>query len=327
MKFTIKSSILADYINVAANLLKPNSTIISERYLKFVATDKLEIHAATRENYCVLTINDVEVQEKGECCIDIARFSEYIKEVSSAYPITLQTDDENLRTFFQKRKLKFGTISTQNFITRPLIATVTDCLILQKQDIINICSFATRISIDECRSPALTSVSIQTPDNEVICYFGDGITMYKMRISGTIIKSGTINIPLSQIEGVKKFLSLAELEKNDAITIGISENQIVIKTNEINFQFGRSSYEYPAAAKLFDINNLKHVEMDVDALADEFQAADAGFNKFDNVICSLAGKGDVFEITNTVKDVEFEAEIDNPTSEKGAPVPADNPAY
>lgn len=312
MKFTIKSSILADYINVAANLLKPNSTIISERYLKFVAADKLYIHAATRENYCTLAISDVEIQEKGDCCIDVTSLSEYVKKISSPYPVTLQTDDETLRIFFQKKKLKFGTISSQNFTTKPLASTVTDCLVLQKQDIVNICSFASKIKLDECRSPALTSVSLQAAD-DIICYFGDGTTMYKMRLAGTILKSTTINIPLSQVSEIKRFLSLAELEKDDAITLSIGENQIIIKTNDISFQFAKSSYDYPNASMLFNVSTLEHVEMDIDALSDDFQAAEAGFNQFDSVICSLVGNGDVFQITNSVKDVEFESEIDNPS--------------
>lgn len=321
MKFTINSKTFANYVNVAFNLLNTGSVNIAETFIKIIAANDgiksgLKLHAATKTHYVILTVPEAEILEPNIVVINGEHIAAYIKQIAGNMPLTVELVNNDLYVLHGKKKFKTSIVPLENFITQDKTASFSDILVLRKDELNMVCTFANKIKEADCRSPALSALSLQVRDNDIFSYFGDGSSMYKMNLQGTTTKENiTINIPLSQISDIKKYLALVDLGKEDAVTVGTSENMIRIKHDYAEFYISRSAYEYPNAHMLFNNKGLTPIDLDVDALAENFEAAEAAFSIHKNVICSVIGKSNIFEISNEVKDLKFQSEIDNPNYE------------
>lgn len=316
MKIKCKADALKDLITVADAITVKKSPTFSDRYIKLAALGKhLEISAGTSEYSCTLRLDEVDIQVAGVVCAeDIAHFVKVLDDSDEFITVFDTNDKLNIR----RGTKKTGTLQAvpvENFVDRSAL-TISNQLqfSLTVKQLKSIVLASLLLDIDDIKNLALKNMHFASVNGQLICYFGSPTCMFKYYIKD--LSNVSLDIPLQHSPIIKAFLGSKLLQDDSLVEVYSNGNHVELKTSIGTLVLSTIALEYPigSVSMLFDTSGWDEINMSIMELSENFEAVEGLFFGYKNVMCTVTSDDDVFYVTNSVKNREYEGIIDNPDS-------------
>tara|TARA_B100000945_G_scaffold285217_1_gene255340 strand:+ start:1457 stop:2575 length:1119 start_codon:yes stop_codon:yes gene_type:complete len=276
MKFFIEKNELYSALQVLGKVVPLRTTLPSLGCVFFDCRSKiLNLRATDLEVSIEVSIESVEIQEKGRVCVPFSKLNEIIGVMPNEKICFSLTDTGKIGIGSTFGSYTIMGQKADEFPSRFNLEN-TKTITLQSKDlnkIINNTTYA--ISKDEMK-PALQGVLFEIEKNNITAVATDGhrLVCYKKNIKEGIGFTGSVVVP-------KKFLNiiLNQYDKGEKTDIVFSENHVRVSRKNITTTSRIIKEKYPEYKKVLPPDNNLEVIIERDSLAESIKRVSVFSNK------------------------------------------------